>query len=70
MKTTIIKMLICFSLICLPLMSQAQQTLKTRIGDLSFTHDFEKGRSDAKGERYLNINGSEAYVYMTDNLKP
>jgi hypothetical protein len=51
-------------------MSQAQQTLKTRIGDLSFTHDFEKGRFDAMGERYLNINGSEAYVYMKDNLKP
>lgn len=43
MKTTIIKMLICFSLICLPLMAQAQEMLKTRIGDLRFTHSFESG---------------------------
>lgn len=43
MKTKIIKILICFLLICLPLMAQAQETVKTRIGDLNFTHDFESG---------------------------
>ena len=43
MKSAFTKLLICLTVFCLPLTAQAQETLKTRIGDLSFTHAFESG---------------------------
>jgi hypothetical protein len=35
MKTTFIKTLICLALFCLPLMAQAQETVKTRVGSVN-----------------------------------
>ena len=40
MRTKIFGSLLCSTILCFPLTLQAQETLDTRIGPLSFTHDF------------------------------
>ena len=43
MKTTKFKSLLCAALCCMPLMASAEDVVQTRIGDLTFTHDFASG---------------------------
>lgn len=43
MKNTAINALLYSALLCAPIAAQAQETLDTRIGKLSFTHDFASG---------------------------
>ena len=43
MRTTIVRKLLCAALCCLPLMASAEDVVQTRIGELTFTHDFAAG---------------------------
>ena len=43
MKTVFKTAAVCSMLMCVPMLAQAQETLDTRIGELSFTHDFASG---------------------------
>ncbi|MGB5278941.1 MAG: DUF1254 domain-containing protein, partial [Gammaproteobacteria bacterium] len=43
MRTTIARKLLCAALCCLPLMASAEDVVQTRIGELTFTHDFAAG---------------------------
>ncbi len=43
MRTTIVRKLLCAALCCVPLMASAEEVVQTRIGELTFTHDFAAG---------------------------
>ena len=68
MKTTFTKILIGFAVLCLPLMTSAEDVVQTRIGELTFTHDFAAGYpTDATIDKLFDEidfqRASQAYIW-------
>ncbi|MDX2427209.1 MAG: DUF1254 domain-containing protein [Xanthomonadales bacterium] len=68
MKTTKFKSLLCAALCCVPLMASAEDVVQTRIGELTFTHDFASGYpTDATIDKLFDEidfqRASQAYIW-------
>ena len=68
MKTTKFKSLLCAALCCMPLMASAEDVVQTRIGELTFTHDFASGYpTDATIDKLFDEidfqRASQAYIW-------
>ena len=68
MRTTIARKLLCAALCCVPLMASAEDVVQTRIGELTFTHDFAAGYpTDATIDKLFDEidfqRASQAYIW-------